>query len=170
MFKRTFINNQIRAKQVRLIDAEGKNLGILNLEEALRMARERNLDLIQITEKLETPVCKIMDFGKYQYLEKKQERKSAQKQKAGELKGIKLSFNISSHDMETRAKQAEKFLKQGNKIRIEMRLRGREKALSNFAKEKMSKFLEMLNNIVEIKIERELKREPRGFTIIITKK
>lgn len=155
---------------MRLIDAEGKNLGIFNLEEALRMARERNLDLIQITEKLETPVCKIMDFGKYQYSEKKQERKSAQKQKAGELKGIKLSFNISSHDMETRAKQAEKFLKQGNKIRIEMRLRGREKALSNFAKEKIGKFLEMLNNIIEIKIERDLKKEPRGFTLIIAKK
>lgn len=133
------------------------------------MAQERNLDLIQVTEKLEIPVCKIMDYGKYQYSEKKQARKSAQKQKGGELKGIKLGFNISPHDLEIRAKQAEKFLKQGNKVRVEMRLRGREKALQGFAKEKINKFREILGNLIPCKVERELKKEPRGLTMIITK-
>ena len=141
----------------------------MKLDEALRMAQERNLDLIQVTEKLEIPVCKIMDYGKYQYSEKKQARKSAQKQKSGEMKGIKLGFNISPHDLEIRAKQAEKFLKQGNKVRIEMRLRGREKALQGFAKEKINKFGEILNNLIPCKVERELKKEPRGLTMIITK-
>jgi len=170
LFKRTFVNNGIRAKQVRVIDESGKNLGVLNLEEALHIARERNLDLIQVTEKLDVPVCKIMDYGKYQYLEKKQERKSAKKQKGGEMKGIKLSFNISPHDMETRVKQAEKFLKEGNKVRIEMRLRGREKALQDFAREKTNKFKEMLSALVEFKVERGLKKEARGLTMIISKK
>lgn len=169
LFKRVLFNNRIRAREVRVIDETGKNLGVLKLDEALRTARERNLDLIQITEKLEIPVCKIMDYGKYQYSEKKQERKSAQKQKTGEMKGIKLGFNISPHDLEIRAKQAEKFLKQGNKVRVEMRLRGREKALQGFAKEKMNKFTESLGNLIPYKIERELKKEPRGLTMIITK-
>lgn len=162
-------NNRIRAREVRVVDETGKNLGVFKLEKALRTARERNLDLIQITEKLEIPVCKIMDYGKYQYSEKKQERKLIQKQKTGEMKGIKLGFNISPHDLETRAKQAEKFLKQGNKVRIEMRLRGREKALQGFAREKINKFTEILGNFIPYKIERELKKEPRGLTMIITK-
>ena len=169
MFKRVLFNNRIRAREVRVVDETGKNLGVFKLEKALQVAQERNLDLIQITEKLEIPVCKIMDYGKYQYSEKKQERKSAQKQKIGEMKGIKLGFNISPHDLETRAKQAEKFLKQGNKVRIEMRLRGREKALQGFAREKINKFTEILGNFIPYKIERELKKEPRGLTMIITK-
>ncbi|MCK4520689.1 translation initiation factor IF-3 [Candidatus Parcubacteria bacterium] len=169
MFKRALVNNRIWAKEVRVIDETGKNLGVLKLNEALQIARERNLDLIQITEKLDTPVCKIMDYGKYEYSEKKQEKKSAQKQKSGEMKGIKLGFNISPHDLEIRAKQAEKFLKQGNRVRIEMRLRGREKALQGFAREKINKFTETLGNLIPYKIEKELKKEPRGLTMIIAK-
>lgn len=169
LFKQILVNNRIRASQVRVIDETGKNLGILKLAEALQIARERNLDLIQVTDKLEIPVCKIMDYGKYQYSEKKQERKSTLKQKGGELKIIKLGFNISPHDMETRVKQAEKFLKEGNRVRIEMQLRGREKALGDFAKEKINKFTELLANVIQYKVERELKREPRGLSMIIIK-
>lgn len=139
----------------------------MDLEKALREAEERNLDLIQVTEKVDPPVCKIMDYGKYLYQQKKKESK--QRPKGGELKGIRLGFNISQHDLEIRVKQAEKFLKQGNKVRIEMRLRGREKALGNFAKEKINKFLEILKGTIPCKVERELKRSPRGFTIIISK-
>ena len=138
------------------------------LEEALRVARERNLDLIQVTEKVEPPVCKIGEYGKYLYQEEKK-NKLAKKQKGGELKGLRLTFNISVHDLETRAHQAEKFLNKGNKVRIEMRLRGREKALQGFAREKINKFLEILNELVPIKTEKELKREPRGLTMIISK-
>jgi len=168
LFKRTLVNNRIRAPRVRVIDETGKQLGILPLQEALQIAQGRNLDLIQVTERVEPPVCKIMDYGKYAYLEEKK-GKGAQKQKGGELKGIRLSFGISPHDLEIRVFQAEKFLKEGNKVRIEMVLRGREKAHGDFAKDKIRQFLEILEKLIPIKIERELKREARGFTMIITK-
>ena len=126
------------------------------------------MDLVQITEKVEPPVCKMMNYGKYLYQQEKKE-KGTKKKTGGELKGIRLSFNISQHDLETRVNQAEKFLRQGNKVRIELRLRGREKALADFAKEKMNKFLELLGNLTPYKIERELKRESQGLTMIIAK-
>ena len=133
------------------------------------MAEERNLDLIQITDKTTPPVCKISDYGKYLYREEKKQRHE-KKQKHNELKGIRLGFNISSHDMETRAKAAEKFLKEGDKVRIEMKLRGRERALQNHAKEKIEDFLKILFDLIPCKIEQELKRKPRGLTMIISKK
>lgn len=109
-----------------------------------------------------------MDYGKYLYqLEKKE--KEVKKKPGGETKGIRLSFNISQHDLETRAAQCEKFLKKGDKVRLELRLRGREKALEGFAREKVRKFLETLNNLIPYKIEKELKKEPRGLTMIISK-
>jgi len=165
LFKRPFVDNQIRAAQVRAINEQGKNLGILNLEIALKIARERNLNLVQVTEKVKPPVCRIMDYGKYLY----SFQKKTKIKKAGELKTIRLGFNISPHDLETRAKQAENFLKKGDKIRVEMTLRGREKALGDFAKEKFKQFLGFLDKLIPIKTERELKREARGFTMIITK-
>lgn len=150
-----------------MIDETGKQVGVVALEKALQMTEERNLDLIQVTEKVEPPVCKIMDYGKYLYQQKKKEK--GVKVRGGEIKGIRLSFGISQHDLEVRARQAEKFLRGGDKIRIEMRLRGREKALGDFAREKVNKFLEVLRGLTPYKIERELKREPRGFTMIISK-
>jgi translation initiation factor IF-3 len=167
--KRPPINNQIRASQIRLIDETEKQAGIVSLEKALQMARERNLDLIQVTEKADPPVCKIMDYGKYLYWLQKKEKASKTK-KSGELKGIRLRFNISLHDLETKAHQAEKFLKAGDKVRIEMVLRGREKQLSDFAKEKINQFLEVLEKLIPIKTERALKKEARGFSLIVAKK
>ncbi|HUW71661.1 MAG TPA: translation initiation factor IF-3 [Candidatus Humimicrobiaceae bacterium] len=168
MLKRPLVNNQIRAREVKLIDESGKQAGVIPLPEALHMAEERNLDLIQVTEKAEPPVCKIMDYGKYLYWLQKKE-KAAKGSKVSTLKGIRLGFNISLHDLETRARQAEKFLKKGDRVKVEMVLRGREKALGDFAKGKISQFLEVLGKLVPIKIERELKRESRGFTMIIAK-
>lgn len=133
------------------------------------MAREHGFDLIQVTEKLDPPVCKIMNYGKYLYHLKKKE-KSAKHHTGGELKGIRLTFGISEHDLETRVKQAEKFLKKGDRIRIEMKLRGRQKALQGFAREKIKKFLETLEKSIPIKTERELKKQPRGLTMIISKR
>ena len=169
MNQRPIANTQIRAKEVRVVDETGKQLGVLPLEEALRTAYERNLDLIQVTDKVDPPVCKIVDYGKYVYHERKKEKSATKKQKISELKGIRLGFNISQHDMEIRARQAEKFLKGGDKVRINIVLRGREKALGNFAKEKINKFLEILQGFTQYKIEREVKREPRGFSTIISK-
>lgn len=168
MLKKPLVNNQIRAREVKLIDESGKQAGVIPLPEALRIAEERDLDLIQVTEKVEPPVCKIMDYGKYLYWLQKKE-KAAKGSKGSTLKGIRLGFNISLHDLETRARQAEKFLKKGDKVKIEMVLRGREKALGDFAKGKIRQFLEILEKLVPVKIERELKRESRGFTMVIAK-
>lgn len=142
-------------------------MGIFPLEKALQIARERNLDLIQVTEKVFPPVCKLGDYGKYLYQQKKKEKSA--KPKGGELKGIRLGFGISEHDLETKAHQAEKFLKKGDKVRIEMKLRGRQRALRKFAEEKIKNFLKVLENLIPIKIERELKKEARGLTMIIVK-
>ena len=141
----------------------------MNIFNAIDLAKSKGLDLIQVTEKVEPPVCKIANYGKYLYTLQKKEKKIS-KPKGGELKEIRLTFGISPHDMEIRAKQAEKFLKEGDKVKINMALRGREKAMGNYAKEKVQKFLESLNIIIPIKTERELKREPRGFTLIVSKK
>ncbi len=169
MQRKPLVNNRIRAREVRVIDETGKQLGVLVLTKALQTARERGFDLIQVTEKIEPPVCKLMDYGKYLYQLKKKER-SVKHHTGGELKGIRLTFGISEHDLETRAKQAEKFLKKGDRVRIEMKLRGRQKALQGFAREKIKKFLEILEKSIPIKIERELKKQPRGLTMIIFKK
>ncbi|MBZ1348543.1 MAG: translation initiation factor IF-3 [Candidatus Nealsonbacteria bacterium] len=168
MIKKLLVNNRIRAQQVRVIDETGKQLGIMPLREALQMAAKQNLDLIQVADKTEPPVCKLGDYGKYLYKEEKKERLT-HKRKTNEIKGIRLTFNISSHDLETRANLAGKFLNKGDRVRVEMPLKGREKALGDFAKTKMNKFLEVLKNIIPIKIERELKREARGLTMIISK-
>ncbi|MDD5433670.1 MAG: translation initiation factor IF-3 [Candidatus Pacebacteria bacterium] len=169
MQKRIFINNQIRAEKVRLIDNEGKMLGIFSLPEALQKSKEAGLDLIEISEKTDPPICKITDYGKFSYQQGKKEKKVGKSQKAGEIKGIRLSFAISQHDMETRALAVEKFLKSGYKVRIEMVLRGREKGLIDFAKQKLLKFLEVLKTTTPIKVERELKMESRGLTMIIAR-
>ena len=162
------MNNQIRAEKVRLIGPDGKQLGIFNLNEALAKARQAGLDLVQVTDKVTPPVCKIMDYGKFLYQQKKKERKM-RKAQGGGMKNIRLGFNISKHDIEIRAKTAEKFLKEGDKVRIELVLRGREKALADFAKQKIEQFLEILKKTVPIKIERELKKAARGLTMIISK-
>jgi len=169
LLKQLRINNQIRASQLDVIDDEGKQLGVITTFEALKMAKDRDLDLVEVNPNSQPPIAKIMDYGKYSYQEKKKTHTATKKQKTSELKGIRLTFNIGQHDMETRARQAEKFLKEGDKVRIDIVLRGREKALGNFAREKIGKFLEVLQGFVLYKIERELKKEMRGFSMIISK-
>lgn len=166
--KRIYTNNQIRAKEVRLVDETGIQLGVVPLEKAIQMAKDKNLDLIQVTEKVDPPVAKIGDYGKYLYQIEKKER-SGKKQTSSELKEVRLTYNMSPHDIETRAISAEKFLKKGDRVRVTLPLRGRQKALEGYAREKIAKFLELMHSRIEIKIERELKREPRGLSTIITK-
>ncbi|MCX6723877.1 MAG: translation initiation factor IF-3 [Candidatus Staskawiczbacteria bacterium] len=162
------INNFIRAKEVRVISETGEQLGVMNIFQAIDLAKSKSLDLIQVTEKVEPPVCRIGNYGKYLYQQQKKEKKMT-KPKGGDLKEIRLTFNISPHDMEVRAKQAKKFLDDGDKVKINMSLRGREKAMGGFATEKVKLFLGNLNSLIPIKTERELKREPRGFTMIVSK-
>lgn len=153
---------------MRLIDETGRQVGVVSLKEALTLGAERNLDVIQVTEKVDPPVCKLGDYGKYLYrLEKK--AKEIKKPTGGELKEIRLTYNISDHDLETRANQATKFLARGDRLRIALQLRGRQKALEGFAREKIGKFLEMLRASTPVKSERELKREPRGLSMIVSK-
>jgi len=165
--KRPRVNIQIRAKEIRLIDESGKQLGVVAFEEALQMAKGRGLDLVQVTEKVDPPVCKIIDYGKYLYRLQKKEREK-KTQKTSEIKGIRLRFNISEHDLETRANQSEKFLKKGNIVKIEMILRGREKGLTHFAREKINHFIEVLNEKIPLKIERDLKRAPNKLMMIVS--
>lgn len=119
-----------------------------------------------MTQKVSPPVCKLGDYGKYLYRQQKKKRKSKSK-KGGELKGVRLGFNISSHDMNTKVDQAEEFLKEGNKVRIEMKLRGREKALQDHARKKIKKFLQKLKDRISFQTEKKLKKKPQGLTMII---
>lgn len=167
--KQTPINNQIRAKEVRLIDETGTQLGVVPIEEALDKAKAVGLDLIQVTEKVDPPVARIGDYGKYLYQQGKKERE-IKKHTGGDLKEIRLTFNISDHDMETRVKAAAKFLKRGDNIRINLRLKGRQKALLGHAKERIQQFIEQLEAMVPIKTAREMRVEPRGMTMVITRK
>ncbi len=163
-------NNQIRADEVRVIDVDGQQIGILPIIKALEMAKEKGMDLIQVTEKVSPPICRIGEYGKYLYQLQKKERKTVAGSKKSEVKTIKLSFNISDNDIKTRVLAAEKHLKKGDKIRIELRLKGREKQLSEVGIGKINKFLEQLKELIEIKTEKELKKEPKGLSMIILKK
>lgn len=164
--KKIITNNRIRAREIRVIGSDGKQLGIMRTEEAIGLARKSNLDLVQVTDKASPPVCKIIDYGKYSYEQKKKEKSG--KVKTGEIKGIRLGFGISEHDLTVRANLAKKFLEKGDKVRVEMKLKGRQKGLTSFAKEKTNKFLEILKELTPIKIERDIKIEPRGITLIIS--
>lgn len=161
----TRVNEQIRAPQVRVIDETGKNLGILDTSKSLELAREKGLDLVEISANTNPPVCKIINYGKYQYLQEKKERKQKTKQKKSELKGVRIGFTTSPHDLEIKARQIEKFLKDGHKVRIDMRLKGREKAHRDLAEEKVKKFLEMIS--IGFVKEEEIKKSPMGFTTTV---
>lgn len=141
---------------------------------AIRLAKEKGLDLVEVSPKAEPPVCRIMNYGKFLYKITKQERAQRAKQKITELKGIRLSPRISRHDMETKANQSERFMKNGAKIRVDLLIRGREKAHIDMAHKKLNEFLEILNSRPDITgkiiIEQPPKRQPRGLTTIIAKR
>ena len=143
-------------------------MGILDSQKAIELAQEKGLDLVEIAPTATTPVCKITDYGKYKYKESKKKQKEKTKQKEVEIKGVRIGLSTSTHDLGYKAKQSEKFLKQGNKLRIEIKLRGREKAHIDLAKQKLNDFLEML--LVKYKVEQEVKRNPMGMIMTIAKK
>ena len=151
-----------------MVDETGEQLGVVPLQKALKMSSERNLDLVQVTEKVDPPVCKIVEYGKYLYQLKKKEKKQSH-HKGGEIKGVRLKFNTSKHDLDTKAKQAHKFLEQGNKIKAELRLRGRERALRGHAKEKIDEFLKILKGYGPIELDETVRSRPNAITIIIKK-
>lgn len=134
-------------------------------DQALQMARERELDLVEIVANTRPPIVKIMDYGKYQYQKQKEAQQQKANQKKTEIKGLRLGLKTDEHDVEVRRKQAEKFLTQGNKVKIEIRLKGREKAHQPLAREVLAKFVQSIN--VPNKFEQEIKRFPGGFNVII---
>ena len=152
---------------MQVVDETGKNLGVLDTYKAIEMARERGLDLVEIAPTVKPPVCKITDYGKYKYQQAKKEQQQKAKQKTIEVKGIRIGLSTSSHDSEYKAKQAGEFLEEGNKVRIEMRLRGREKAHQDLAREKLNDFLKLIT--IAYKIEEEPKRNPIGLIMTVAK-
>lgn len=138
-------NMGIRVKEVRLVDEEGNMLGVVSTDEARAKARAAGLDLVEISPKAVPPVCKIIDYGKFQYEQKKKEKTQKKASKAQEIKGIRLSFRIGPGDLERQRNHAEEFLKDKHPVRIQMLLRGREKAHKDLAAEKLQAFIDSLS-------------------------
>ncbi|MBM3256833.1 MAG: translation initiation factor IF-3 [Candidatus Liptonbacteria bacterium] len=163
------INSKIIAPQLRVIDAEGNNLGVLTRDEALKLARpEEGLDLIEIAPTAQPPVARLMSFDKYRYEIEKQRKKERQSRAKTDLKQIQISARAAHNDLSVKAKQAEKFLNEGHQVEVQMRLRGREKYNKEWAFEKLHEFLSLIT--VEYKKLDEPKFGGRGMGLHIIKK
>jgi translation initiation factor IF-3 len=158
-------NEKIRVWKVFVIDEKGNTLGEMNPQEAIAIARERELDLVEVSPKANPPVCRLMDFGKFQYQQSKQDRLARAKQKKVEVKGIRIGLKTDEHDLNFKKNQAEKFLRKGDKVKIEIILKGREKAHRNLARNTFEDFISKIQ--IPFKTEEEIKRIPEGFNVII---
>jgi translation initiation factor IF-3 len=151
------INNQIRAKELRVIDHNNQNLGVLSLEEALKIAKEAGLDLIEISPTAIPPVAKITDFGKYQYEANKKAKKAKANASTTETKSIQVKVATGDHDLELKAKTASKWLKEGHRIKVELFLSGRSKFMKeDFLKERLERVLRLITE--DYKIADPIKR------------
>lgn len=144
------INQYIKAEKVRTIDAAGKQIGILSLEEALKKARESNCDLVEVAQNATPPVCKIINFKKFKYLEAKKEQEGKKKSKRVELKEIRLTPFIAENDFNFRIKRAEKFLKGGDKVKISVKFHGRQMGKKDFGYELIKKAIARLEDISKV--------------------
>lgn len=142
------INNLIRVPQVRVILSDGTNGGIMNTYDALKLAREQSLDLIEINPTSHPPVCKILDYGKYKYDEKKKASAAKKSQKQSELKELTFRPNTDEHDLLIKLQTAKEFLKDGNKVKFAIRFRGREITHPQIGKEKLDWFLKELSDLI----------------------
>lgn len=156
------------APEVRLIDDDGKHVGLVKTTEALSLAREKNLDLVEISGSAKPPIAKILDFGQFLYEQRKKEQKARAKVKKSETKGIRLSLRISKNDLEIRIRQAKKFLEKGHKIKIEMKLMGREKQHFSLAHEIINKFIDNLG--ADVIIDQPLNQQGGRLSVIVRKK
>ena len=159
------INENITAKQVRLIDANNENRGIVSIKEALAIAEEEGLDLIEISPQANPTVCKVLDFGKFRYEQQKRKAEAKKNQKVVEIKELKLRPMIDTHDYEVKVKQATKFLEQGNKVKFTMRFKGRELSANDMGKQVLTKLMEDLENVS--KVDSEMKLDGRQMTMIL---
>ena len=166
--KETQINEEIRDREVRVIDSDGTQLGIMPIAEAMRLADEKNTDLVKIAPQAKPPVCKIMDYGKYRFEQAKREKEAKKNQRVIEIKEVRLSLNIDTHDFETKANQAIKFLKSGNRVKASIRFRGREMAHPENGLVTMSKFAEAVSEYGTV--EKPAKIEGRSMLMFIAAK
>ncbi len=164
------INEEIRDKEVRVIDSDGTQLGILPIEEALQLSIDRKLDLVKVAPQAKPPVCKIMDYGKYRYDLQKKEKEARKKQKQNivELKEIRLSTFIEEHDLMVKANNAAKFLKEGDKVKVSLRFRGRERDHVDVGQRVMQRFAEAISDAGNV--ERAPLLEGRSLIMILAPK
>jgi translation initiation factor IF-3 len=159
------INQQIRVPSIRLIDDNDEQLGLKSIEDAIKLAQEQGLDLVEVAPKAQPPVCKIMDYGKYLYRQNKIEQKHKKMQKQAEMKGIRLSFRIDTHDLETKIRQARGFLEHRNSVKVTLVFRGREAAHADLARAKLEQFKEGIKDIG--RLEEPPKKQGNSMFMVI---
>ncbi|MBR1802627.1 MAG: translation initiation factor IF-3 [Clostridia bacterium] len=162
------INEQIRAVKVQVIDENGEKRGVMSLHDALDLAFDKKLDLVMVSPNPEAPVCKIMNYGKYKFEQSKREKEARKKQKVFELKEIRITPNIEQHDFEFKAKNARKFLEDGNKVKITLKFRGREMNYIKLGEQVLNQFIENLSDISVP--EKKPILEGKNMFIILAKK
>ena len=162
------INEEIREKEIRVIGPDGNPLGIMSSKEALQIAQRENLDLVNISPKAVPPVCKIMNYGKYRFEQAKREKEAKKKQKTVEIKEIRLSLKIDTHDFETKVNQAKKFLEHGDRVKVAIRFRGREMAHVQSSKQILDVFSERMADVAVV--DKAPKMEGRSMTMFLTEK
>ncbi|MCA8944540.1 MAG: translation initiation factor IF-3 [Planctomycetes bacterium] len=162
------INQRIRVRQVRVIDDEGKMLGVMETADALALASHKGLDLVEMAADQRPPVCRIMDYGKYKYELKKKEQLSKKKQHQVQVKEVRVRPKIAEHDIDVKVRRARKFLEDGDKVQINCLFRGREMMHQDVGIEAMNKVYRQLEDIA--KVEREPHREGRRLVMLISKK
>lgn len=162
------INEEIRDKEVRLIGANGEQLGVVPLQKAFDAAEQANLDLVKIAPKAVPPVCRVMDYGKFRFEQAKKEKEARRNQRVVEIKEIRLSLNIDTHDIEFKTKSARKFLAEGNKLKVSLRFRGRAIAHSQLGEEQLMRFAEGLSDIASV--EKPPKLEGRSMMMFLAPK
>jgi len=162
------VNEQIRDKEVRVVDSDGKMLGIMPIKEAQKLANSKNLDLVKVAPKANPPVCKIMDYGKYMFEQAKREKEAKKKQKTINLKEVWMKPKIEEHDFSFKTKHAQRFLKEGNKVKVGIKFRGREMNYTVLGKEVLERFAKTVADLGEV--EKEPRMEGRNMVMILNPK
>mgnify|MGYP005754158943 CR=1 FL=1 len=162
------INEQIRDKELRVIDADGTQLGIMSLRQALEIAEQKNLDLVKIAPQANPPVCKIIDYGKYRFEQAKREKEARKNQRVVEIKEVRLSLNIDTHDFETKRNHALRFISDGNKVKVSIRFRGREMGHPELGQEIMQRFADAMSEVANV--EKPAKLEGRTMLMFLAPK
>ena len=166
--KELLINEEIRDKEVRVIDADGSQLGIMSAREAQQLAYDKNLDLVKIAPQATPPVCRIMDYGKYRFEQAKREKEARKNQKVIDIKEIRLSLKIDTHDFETKVGHAKKFLAGGDKVKVSVRFRGREMAHPELGTVLIQRFADALAETGTI--DKQPKMEGRSMVMFVSPK